>query len=205
MEIHNRKALICFFATCALVFSACESEPTASSGEEPYLQASIQSLPTSTATAIDIQHRGDAEVSGGTKRGVGGKLQISSRDHGTNAQLDLRRLSSEPLGPFEPGVYTLVPRNFTAGDNDGYTALYGESETGNHYIAETGTWTITDVSEDGQVSGHFDLVAAYWCNPHNDRDRCFMSPSDLGFRSDAVRLHVHGEFRATRAPAAAIF
>ena len=198
MEIHNRKAMICFFATCALVFSACESEPTGSSEEEAYLQASIQSLPTSTATAIDIQHHGGANWSGGTKHDVGHKLQISSRDRGTNRDLKLIQLSSEHIGPFEPGVYTLVPRNFTAGDNDGYTAFYGDSETGNHYIAETGTWTITDVSEDGVVSGHFDLVAAYWCNPHNDRDRCFRSPADLGFRSDAVRLHVHGEFRAEK-------
>src|SRR5690606_6463802 len=115
-----------------------------------------------------------------------------SSDREANRSLSLQRLSSAPEGPFQPGVYALVPRNFTAGDNDGYTVYYSDRVTGNHYIAESGTWTITEVSADGVVSGHFDFVAAYWCNPHNDRDRCFMSPKEAGFRPDAMRLRVRG-------------
>ena len=188
----------------AVLISACESDATGTK-QGAYLQATLLSVATSTTGAISIQHRGGAIWGGGTKSETHRKLQIHSKDAEANRHLYLQRLSSAPGGPFQPGVYTLVPRSFTAGDNDGYTALYGDSETGNHYIAESGTWTITDVSEDGEVTGHFDFVAAYWCNPHNDRDRCFMSPSEGGFRPDAVRLNVHGDFRAEKAGEVPIF
>ncbi len=179
----------------AVLVGACQSDPMGAR-EGPYLEASLQTLPTTVTVMIDREHRGGAIWEGGTKSDTHRKLQIRSKDFNTTHTLILQRLSSAPKGPFQPGIYTLVPRNFTAGDNDGYTAWYGDSETGNHYIAESGTWTIDHVSQDGQVTGYFDFVAAYWCNPHNDRDRCFQSPAELGFLPDAVRLHVHGEFRA---------
>lgn len=200
MDIQTRKAMIWVLAIAAALVSACDSDPIGSQ-EGSYLQASIQSLPSSAAAIIDIQHNGRATWGGGTKHTGQRKLQISSRDRSTDRQLDLQRLSfSEDLtqgfGPFLPGVYTLVPRNFTAGDGDGFTASYFDYETGNRYISESGTWTITEVSVDRVVSGHFDFIAAYWCNPHNDRERCFQSPAGLGFRSDALRLHIRGDFQA---------
>ena len=109
----------------------------------------------------------------------------------------------DPGSPVRP--YTLVPRNFDAGDNDGYTAWYRDYGTGDHYIAESGTYAIADVSEDGLVTGHFVFLAAYWCSTHNDRDRCSMLPSQEGFRPDAVRLNGHGGFRAEEVVPVPIF
>jgi hypothetical protein len=179
----------------SLLASACEKDPTGTK-EGAFLRATLLSVSMSTTEPIDIRHSGGAEWGGGTKSETQRKLQISSKDAQANRHLMLQRLSSTPGGPFQPGVYTLVPRNFTAGDNDGYTAWYGDSETGNHYIAESGTWTITEVSENGYVTGNFDFIAAYWCNPNTGRDRCFRSPKEGGFHQEAVRLRVQGEFRA---------
>ena len=194
------------FALVALtvLISACESDPT-DVKQGDFLQATLVSVSSGTTTPMNIQHRGGAVWSGGTKSETQRKLQISSKDAETKGHLYLHRLSSVPGGPFQPGVYPLVPRNFNAGDNDGYTALYVDFETGTHYIAESGTWTISDVLEDGQVVGDFDFVAAYWCNVHNDRDRCFLSPAEGGFSPSAARLHVYGEFRAGKAGAVPIF
>lgn len=188
----------------AVLISACESDPT-DVKQRDFLQAALVSVSTGTAAPTNIQHRGGAVWYGGTKSETQRKLVISSKDAENKGHLYLHRLSSAPGGAFQPGVYPLVPRNFNAGDNDGYTALYVDFETGTHYIAESGTWTIYDVLEDGQVVGDFDFVAAYWCNAHNDRDRCFLSPSEEGFSPDDARLHVYGEFRAEKAGEVPIF
>lgn len=182
-----------------LVLSAlvtgCGSDPTGAEGGS-FLRATLKSMSTTAGEPITIEHRGGANWSGGTRSDTQRMLEVYSPDREADRSLMLQRLSSSPQGPFQPGVHSLVPRNFNAGDNDGFTAKYLDHATGDHYIAESGTWTITGVSEDRIVSGSFDFVAAFWCNPHIDRDRCLMSPKEAGFGSDAVRLRVRGEFSA---------
>lgn len=188
--------LTAVFALAALV-TACESDPTTTAdGDTTFLEARLQSVPTALAGPLEVEHRGSANW------GTGGRssqhlMSVSSSDREAQRTLSLRRLTSVPEGLYQPGSYSLVPRNFNAGDNDGYTALYLDHETGNHYIAESGTWTITTVDPETEVvTGHFDFTVAYWCNPHNDRDRCFESPKESGFSPDAERINVRGEFRA---------
>ena len=184
----------------ATLVAACDSDPTGA-GQASFLQATLQSVPTNVTGAVTVEHRGSAGWHGGHKTNQR-HLSISSTDTEAQRTMSLRWLSSEPEGFFQEGVYSLVPRNFNAGDNDGYTALYLDHKTGTHYIAESGTWTITDVdAETQEVTGHFEFVVANWCNVHNDRERCLLqSPKNFGFSSGAERLTVRGEFRAEGHP-----
>ncbi len=200
--MHTSFSKLVALVSLGALLTACESDPTGAR-QTAYLNATLVSVATSTSGGtpgtINIEHRGGAIWGGGTKSVTQRKLQIMSADAEVDRTLYLQRLSSAPEGPFQAGIYALVPRSFNAGDNDGYTALYVDFVTGNHYIAESGTLTIDEVTEAGEITGHFDFVAAYWCNPHNDRDRCFTSPRQQPFRSDAIRLHVRGEFHAEEA------
>lgn len=191
---------------CALL-AACDATPT-DGDQGGYLRATLQpvlalmvgdvagSAEGNSMELTDIEFQGGANVSGGTKSDTHRKWAVDAKDLEHDRSLHLQRLTSAPEGRFKPGVYTLVPRNFTAGDNDGYTALYVDLNSGSHFIAESGTLTITGVAADGETTGYFDFMAAYWCNAHNDRARCFQSPAQSGFRPDAIRLRVHGDFRA---------
>lgn len=178
-----------------LAMSSCDTSPTEAASDDPFMLAHARSV---EASVIDYEHRGEAQWSRGTRSSTQQKVQVSSHDPRVDSRLFLQVLRSQAQQPgFETGSYDLVPRNFRAGDNDGATAMY--ILDGHHYVAESGTLTITDAYGDyveGRVEGHFEVTVVLWCTPSVNRDKCFQSPASTSFSPDAPRLHVHGEFSA---------
>lgn len=157
--------------------------------------------PPLTKGEMDIQITGALERSfrSGAGFGTGGgyKIYISGGDSIDGLEMDMLGRNSAP-----PGSYSLTPRfavslDSTA-DTTGNTAVLRDWQTGDAYIVESGTLTITYApdqwfaSED-EVDGSFDFTAVYWCT-----GPCRTLPTS--FSPDLPRIHVTGVFKAGPPP-----
>lgn len=198
-EEEQMKALIPTLASAAVLVSlgGCDSDPA---GTEVYAESFLRAL--AVAPESSTVHRGTAQYSGGTMSDTHRKLTVISRDPEVDSWVHLQMLSSRPQRiDTIAGSFSLEPRDFLGGDNEGTTALY--LRDGKRFVAESGTLTISEASGDileGRITGEFEFTAVHWCTPAVDRTPCLSLPSE--FPASALRIHLTGEFVAVPPPPA---
>jgi hypothetical protein len=158
--------------------AACGGDP-AGARTDGYMNAQI-------TRGFDVHHRGDAQHSGGTLGPGRWVRHIRSVDPRSGDWLTLS--VTDRTNGWQVGTYDIEHTGFLCGQPDGGSAIFIRDDI--RYIAETGTLTVTSVSDES-VDGHFEFTAAAYIRNY-DGCPAWIKPEN------PVRIDVYGQFSAVR-------